>query len=502
VLDGRRLVIVVTFIAIFAMAVRTPIDPDGWWHLATGRWIVQEGRIPHQDPFSHTMAGQPWVDNGWLPQIALYLAYRLLGMAGVGLLVALQATLALAFLWPQMRGGVFPRAFLLVFAATVSSPVWTPRPQMTTYLFTALLTFLLHRYRVQEDRRALYPIPLLFVLWVNAHAGYVLGLLLLGLSFLGEVLERLWKERGQLTVRLWRPWLLTSLAALLVVPLNPYGPRMWSYPFYNAGQRFARQYIAEWASPDFHQLHNQPLIWMVLLILAVLGLSRRPPPLADLLNLLAFTYLTFQSQRAMGLFALVATPLLSASLSQLRGWSDERKGLQRSGALTDTPGTVQRWRGQGALNVGIVIVLLLAALTKAYVALSPETLAQAEREQGFPADALAWLRQERPSAPLFNPYNWGGYLIWHLYPDYRVFVDGRADLYGDDFLFQYAQVALAKPGWEAILDRYGVQTALVEAKSPLVGAMAASPAWEPLYEDGRALVFRRKRTAGRPPTED
>lgn len=492
-LDTRRLVWLVTLTAVFAMSARVPVDHDGWWHLASGRYIVEHGLIPHTDPFSHTKAGAPWIDNGWLAQVGFYLFYRWLGYAGLGLLVAAGATVALALVWPQMSGGPFVRAFVLVWAAAVSGPVWTVRPHLATYVLTAGLGGLLYLWR-RGERRALWFIPPLFVLWANMHAGYVLGMVLLALTLVGEALDHLCHVDG---TRSWREigWLAgVGALALLLVPLNPYGFEMWGYPFYNAGQQVARQFITEWASPDFHRLTNQPFIALLLLTLVVVGVSDRQGRWAELLPVAVFAYMTMQSKRAMGLYAVITAPVLSRHaapwLSQLK-----TRWLGRHSSRAMTP-------GRAALNGVLVLLLIGAALLKAGAVWRALVVEAAVRQTGFPVDGVDWIADRRPPGTLYNPYGWGGYLIWRLSPAYPVFVDGRADLYGDDFLLDYLYLEAAAPGWEAMLEAHGVCTALVTAEGPLSRALAASPDWERAYEDKVVMVYvcSTRRCSGGSPT--
>jgi hypothetical protein len=113
----------------------------------------------------------------------------------------------------------------------------------------------------------------------------------------------------------------------------------------------------------------------------------------------------------------------------------------------------------------------------------------AVRDLGFPVDAATWIAQEDPPGELYNPYDWGGYLIWRLFPERLVFIDGRADMYGDPFLLEYVDVASATPGWEDALASHDVCTALVEVDSPLSSAMSRSPDWGCAYLDETAAIY-------------
>ncbi|HIK10948.1 MAG TPA: hypothetical protein IGS52_11875, partial [Oscillatoriaceae cyanobacterium M33_DOE_052] len=126
------------------------------------------------------------------------------------------------------------------------------------------------------------------------------------------------------------------------------------------------------------------------------------------------------------------------------------------------------------LNWLILALVTIAATVKIALVLQPATITQAEAAS-LPLGAVRYLREQRPAGPMFNSYNWGGYLIWALYPDYRVFVDGRTDLYDDAFLRDYLKVALVRPGWEAVVERYDVRLIVIERESVLATVLALTP---------------------------
>ena len=325
-----RLLTALVFISIFTMAVRAPADSDTWWHLQSGRWIVEQRAIPRVDPFSHTRLGEPWIDHGWLAQIVLYLAFDWLGYAGLALLIAALVTLAFVFVWLRCQETDPPpdpwlRAFVLIFAAATSGVIWAARPQMFSFAMTAAFALLLFRFR-QGHTKALWALPPLMILWVNLHGGFAVGFILLVATLFGEVGNQLlrnegvgWKGIGQLALAL--------LLCLLVVPINPNGTQMWSYPFRTVGIGVLQDFIAEWRSPDFHQLHLHPFIWMILAALTALGLSGRRADFTDLTLVALFTYMSLLAGRNIALFALVTAPLILRHGSiALQAW---RERLQR-----------------------------------------------------------------------------------------------------------------------------------------------------------------------------
>ena len=143
------------------------------------------------------------------------------------------------------------------------------------------------------------------------------------------------------------------------------------------------------------------------------------------------------------------------------------------------------------LNWTILILLCLAAALKVALPLAHQTIAQVHQE-AFPAAAVAYMREHGTPPTLFNEYAWGGYLLWELYPEVEVFIDGRADPYGDELIAAYRSTILAQQGWEQVLDRYGVRTALIGTRSSLASVLRLDPAWQEVHADQQASIFFRQ----------
>jgi len=145
----------------------------------------------------------------------------------------------------------------------------------------------------------------------------------------------------------------------------------------------------------------------------------------------------------------------------------------------------------GVLNWLLLALIVVAALVKIYFPLAPGVVEKSLRGS-LPVDAVAYVQAERPPGPMFNSYNWGGYLLFTLWPDYPVFVDGRTDLYDDAFLRQYLSTYVADEGWQESLDEYGIQLVIVEANSVLAKFLRIDPAWQEAHRDETAAVFTRE----------
>jgi hypothetical protein len=491
-LDG--LIFGVTMLLVFLMAARTPLESDLWWHLRAGQETLAQGQPLLVDRFSHTRYDTPWVNHSWLSQVGLALAFQGAGFFGLGLLVAGLATLSMALVYLQMDAPGWVRAFVIILAGTVAAPVWSARPQLVSLVMFAGLGLLLRSMAGGRGKPWLL-IPLL-ILWSNLHGGYVLALLLIGAWIAGEAFDRLLQRPFEAGLSLRQIGMLAIWAALggAAVAINPNGIAMWAIPFQTVGVSVLQEFISEWASPDFHQIAQQPFIWLLLATLAAIGLSGKQARGRDLAALGLFAYLALVARRNFGPFALAAAPVLAehaaAAIQAHQGAL--RAGLQplfEAFPFFRRRSTPLPERLAGLLNGLIVFALALGGLAKLYLVTEPDWMSQTLAKQ-FPAQAVTWLRAN-PSPPnMFNSYNWGGYLIWQL-PQAPVFVDGRTDLYNDALLREYLQAVTAEPGWQQILEAYAIQTVLIEPQSGLARALITEPGWLLAYQDELAVVFVR-----------
>jgi hypothetical protein len=457
----------VLFLGLFAMTARNVTDPDVWWHLKTGQYIAEHKSVPHTDPFSYTRAGQPWVAHEWLTEILLYELERATGFGG--LIVVFSAVLCAAFFVLYLRCGPAPylAGVVTLCAAWATAPVWGVRPQVLSLLLTSLWLLILERSE-HAPKLLWWTLPLT-LLWVNLHAGFALGLVLSALFLAGELVEHLLERAHRSAPRL-RFAALILLLDLLIVPLNPNGLRMFSYPVETLRSAAMQSYIAEWASPNFHHAEHWPFLLVVLGTFAVLSWFRREARLRDLLLLVVSLYAALCSIRMTPLFVLIAAPLVCQRLGE---WLASRS---------------QRSRPASAQLLNATIVLAMAAFAGFHTVHVIQRQPQAEMQR-FPARAAAFLQTHSPSAPIFNHYDWGGYLIWKLYPGTRVFIDGRADLYGKPLLDQFADTYQFKGDWQQTLHQWRIDTVLVPVDSALATGLRSSPGWIVAYEDPQAVIL-------------
>jgi hypothetical protein len=466
---------------VFIILTRTPQDADMWWHLRAGQLMWQSKTILLTDTFSYTRFGAPWVNAFWISEIIFYLLYKLGGFFALTILVALTGAATFYLLYRRMDGNQFINAFVVILATLTAAPIWSPRPQIFSFFILALLDgWLLTRIQ-KGDARSLWILIPIFALWVNLHGGWIWGFLLLLAYIVGTALDHLSKE-NRFVFSNWKFLLqLTgwSIAAGLGIGLNPNGISIWRLPFYTAN---VSMQIQEWASPDFHQLEFQPLLWMIFLLIIAAVIAKPKTSWASLLKVIGFAYLTFVSQRGVAVFAIIAAPTLAK-------WTNGAiENIKKDFSLhTDKESRpLFPEKINVVVNTLLVAIIGLAALGRAYLVSTPD-----EVNKDVPAGAVAWLKENPSNGHLFNSYNWGGYLAWSL-PQSPVFIDGRADLYGNELINDWWNVVDGTPQGFAILDQWRVQTILLEPTWPIIKLLPSS-GWREVYQDNMAVIFVREK---------
>ena len=475
VFSTARVFICVLAVGLFSIAVRNSIDPDVWWHLRTGELIIENHAVPHTDPFSSTKKGSRWIAHEWLSEVLLYGLYR---EGGIGLLTAVfPVVIAAAFLIVFLRcaGRPYIAGVVTILCAIATIPTWGVRPQVLSIFLTSI--FLLVLDRSQKNAQLLWCLPALMLFWVNLHGGFALGIGLVFFYALGAGIEWLWFKAGASGGARVRGLASALASCMLIVPLNPNGLQMYWYPAETLRSRALQNYISEWRAPDFHLARFYPFAAVLALTFVLLVLSRRRPRMHELLLVIVTAVGALHSVRHIPIFVLVAAPLVS---ERLRDWAAGISVLR--GIVVPQVSTTIQTR---VANVFLLVAATGFLGTHVYTTIRHLGITE---EKEFPARAAAFLRQHPVQQPMLNHYDWGGYLIWRLYPEYLVWVDGRTDLYGDRFMDEYMAVSSAKEGWKLKLERAGIRSVIFPANSPLVRKLLEDADWQQQYRDEQAVV--------------
>jgi hypothetical protein len=482
----RSLVLLVVVVGVAAMAVRPSFDTDTWWHLRAGQWIVENRQVPTADPFSSTMRDHPWEYPGWLAQVVMLGFFRVGALSGLTAFSALLIGIAFLLLWPLLEGPLLLRASILLLAAATSAVYWAARPYIASFTLAAFFLWALEQTRRRARPRAVWLLPLAMALWVNLHGGFAIGFIFIVMYLGGAVLDlAAIAVRGRGTwSEAWhaRRSEILSLCAVLLLCLaasavNPHGLAVLAYPFKTVSIPVLQDFIQEWQPPDLRAAQLLPFMAMLLSIIVTLGLSRRAATATELVVVSGWTALALVAVRNVPIFALAAAPVIARHAAAVLPFREGRPGSGEP---------VEERRVLNAL-LGAALVLILIAWT-AWQASPGRNAAHLHTQ--VPVAAVEAMRRVRPRGNLLNDYNWGGYVLWELYPAYPTFVDGRTDVFSDEIFEDYLRLWAAQPGWEAAIERWDIGVVLLPPQSPLVGALDAA-GWEERHRDEQAVVLVR-----------
>jgi hypothetical protein len=449
-------------------------DPDIWWHLRTGQWILQHHAVPRVDPFSWPLAGKPWQAYSWLYEVIVVKLFQRFGMVGTlaytaGMVLAI--TFALRHLVKRLQSD-FSIIILLTFATCYSfGHLFTPRPWLFTILLFVLEMDILMQARRTGRLRELLWLPAIFLLWANVHIEYIDGLLVLGLAFVESVAAR-WLPTSTDT-RIPPAWLGGALGASVLATLaNPYGWRLYSVVFdYSsrlAAQGGALNMVSELQAIPFRDLSDFLLLLLALGSAAALAWHRRFAMFETALLIFA-AVLSFRSERDIWVMAVVSAAILASRVSV---------GNHAAIRIPKFATVLAAIAAAIALPVGIHVMHVTNASLETKAA---ETL---------PVRAVEAIRAKSYAGPLYDDYNWGGYLMWTL--RMPVSMDGRASFYGDELINR--SVATWTGATDPASDPQLMASGLVigPAKQALTQLLRRDPHFQLVYEDKIAAVFIRR----------
>ncbi|HET6381265.1 MAG TPA: hypothetical protein VFH63_09610 [candidate division Zixibacteria bacterium] len=483
--------------AVFPRATWPLIDGDVWWHIRAGEEVLRTGAVPRMDTWSIAGAGREWTSQDWLANVILALGENAgpWGYTALSVLFGALTVLAFWILWRAValrypQAGWASRVVWLAIGLTLAGPVMGVRVQVLDLLLATVVIWTCWRYLVDPRRRWLVLLPLTAAIWANLHAGWVLLFLLGGAVLVGEAIDRLLRRRlvgpPPLT---WTQ--LRDLAAALVVSaaalvVNPNGIDLYGYPFMTVGITALNRYVLEWFPASLDTLFGWLLLGFVVVgVLPTLVFGRARLRTSDAFIIVGVTIMAWQAIR----FLLIAGPIGAAVAAVVLSpvISATRPGRRVSPILA----RLARPR-QGSLasfNRVLTGLLVVIGLGVALLRVNPAAQAQ-EIARGLPVAAVRWMDEHDPGDRIFNRYEWGGYIGQHR-PDEPIFMDGRADVYGDELLQMYVSVIGVQGDPQEIFDRYEIDHVLIPPDWDLAGWLDASSAWERVYADEVAVIWVR-----------
>lgn len=453
-------------------------DGDLGRHLTLGREILDTGSIPVVDVYSFTSAGGSMVPHEWLAQALFAGVHRWWGFDGVGLLAAV----AVALPWAIMTRVLLSRALrasavlpTVLLGAAASAIHWVTRPHVFTFVFVALWVVVLGDLRAGRRRHVWLLIPFT-VVWANLHGAFIIGFVVILTYLVGAVLDRRLGHDNHVPIGHLSLVLGGSVTASLI---NPVGIKLISNSFAYLGDDFLLEFTNEYTSPDFHLWPFWP--FAALLFAGMLIRWQKSP--TNVLLFVSWAAFGLYSFRNIPIFALVVTPMLAAGLDGHLAELGNRLRHRLPDRWFDPSWRVLHRTAVGGVASAVVLGLLLVSLVR-----SPGT-AYGFSPDVFPVAAMGELGNDPPGERVFNQFEWGGYLLDCCWPQIEVFIDGQTDYYGPALTRQYDTAVNGAPGWQEVLETYGVDWVLVDVERPLAQLLAESSDWVERYRDDVAVVF-------------
>jgi hypothetical protein len=441
-------------------------DPDIWWHLRTGQWIVQHQAVPHTDPFSRSGVSRPWAAYSWFFEVIVLGLFQRLGLAGLvnySAAMVLGITVALYHLIRRLQADFSLAVFLTFAACFAMTQLFTPRPWLFTILCFVVVLDIVIQARLTGVVRELIWLPLIFALWANTHIQFIAGFVPLGLAF-GESVFAGRLKAVQNSVR--PVWLgLALLGSVLGTALNPYGWHIYGVVYNVATHPGGMGQISELQALPFRNLADYLVLLFALGAAAALAQAKRLPLFEG--GLLAFAVcISFRSQRDLWAMAVVGAAILAHEIPA------RQKNRSR------VPAT--------ALPFLAAAAALAVAIGFPAMRIDNSKLS-AKLAETMPVAAVAEIQAKQYPGPLFNDFNWGGYLDWAL--RMPVAIDGRGAMYGDEAINRSVATWNAEPDWQSDPQLTSAGVVIGPVKAPLTQVLRLDPRWKLAYEDKLAAVF-------------
>jgi hypothetical protein len=481
------------FALAFLFACQKIYDPDTWWHLATGRWVIEHHLIPAHDIFSFATAGAPWVAYSWLPATGMYAVHAAGGPVALVLVKALVVAGAFALAYAlavRARIHAWLAALALALAVPIARFQFRERPQILMFPLVALFFWLLGRPGAERRWRTWIALGASQVLWANVHGSYILGIALAGALFTERLVQAVVARlRGTPQPAEGSLPHAAGLLALVVAAslANPYGVTLLAQTIEDMGvlsvsrtfvnEEFQRLPLARY--PGFVALAAATA-----LSFAVAGRRVRP---YVVLAFMGFALLAFGSVRFAAIAAFLFAFVLALNL---------QPGVERLGARLAAGGAALPARLVAGLLAGALAIFATAAFRASFGPGREARFGLGVNESRFPGPAVQYLARVGFEGNLFNSWVHGGYALWNL-PKARDLMDGRAipaHLALLDLLAAMDRRALDR--WVA---EHDVRGALLSRDDGFLPLFAESPRFARVFFDDRAVVYLRNDVAAAAP---
>ncbi|MCX5657867.1 MAG: tetratricopeptide repeat protein, partial [Candidatus Omnitrophica bacterium] len=500
-LKFAALISILALVAIFSF--QKIWDLDIWMHLQTGKYILAHFKIPWADIYSYASSGHFWFNPDWLFAVITYSCYRLMGFAGIEVL---KAILFLSIFFILFRTILKNKNWLLslvllFFTVLAAKERIVERPEMFSFLFTAVYLYILFKFR-NGYTRLIWLLPVLQVFWVNLHAFAIAGMLFVWVFLVAEFIGRRvelpweWNKDSAIDQAGMRKLFLSGLAVIGATLINPYGFKVFKeyvslFGWMHTHIDVLAGGITELRPPFIERgiFSFELIYYKILVIISQISflMNYRRINLSNLFLYFAFLYLSLVAVRNIAFFSIVSMPIvaenfMSAPWKDIKLFGSRIFGLLKQFFI-------------GFIYCGIIIVCIYfsrVSLNSRFV-MHGEVVRRAGIGEApmHPKEAVNFIIANGIKGNGFNNFGFGGYLIWRAWPEFKVFIDGRTSVYDEDHLRYYAEIFLYPYMFEQLLKDFNINYFILDINSSpvLLKRLYDDKNWRLVFFDANGLVF-------------
>jgi len=458
-------------------------DVDTGYHIRAGEFIIKTFSIPRHDIFSFLTPALPWTAHEWLSEVIMAIIHKAFGITGVAIFFAFIISSVYYLLYKIIKtdqDNIILTVFIVLLVLISSQIHWLARPHIFSLLLIVIWYYLLDEYQYNH-KNCLYLLPPIMLLWVNLHGGFLAGFILISIYLFGNVVKYFTSQGAGRDIYKKKIRLLglITVACLFVSLINPYTYHILLFPFNLVSNKFIMDHVGEFMSPNFHEL--MPFKYLLLLMIVILAISKIKTNLIELLLILMFLNMSLFSVRYIPLFSIIAAPILLRLIRPMLLEKSDGKLVKFLNKRADGISEIDA-SAKGYLwpITALVVVVVLVASGKIAYTFDPKTK---------PVAAVEFLKKENLKGNMFANDEFGDYIIYAAWPEYKVFVDGRSDMYGTEIMKEYLKVISIKPGWEEILNKYHINWIIYNSNTILSLFLMERDDWKLIYADKVANIF-------------
>jgi len=459
---------------LFISQINTIIDIDLWWNLKAGECIIENLEVPRVDIFSYTLGNTPWIDHEWLSQVIFYFIFSSMGWLGLNLLKALLIALSFLilffFAYSRDKKILFPFFFLL-FSILTFGYRSVLRPEIFSYLLLCIFLYIL------EKGKGIAILPFLQILWVNLHGYFILGPIVVFLYAIGEFFhgDRLRARKTGLVL----------IFLILGCFVSPYFYRGAFYPIrilldVFGGQKLLMQNIHELQMPMAAGFYRYMFFWFFAILTSISFILNLQKVKLSHILIFALTFIaSYKAARNIPIFIFPAMFFASINLN--------------AAPLTKRLSVKKNYVVFVLLACGFIYFFIS---NKYYVFMNQYNLRRTESRFSrffMPSGACDFLEKNNIKGRMFNTLDFGPYIGYRFYPEKRIFIDTRTDLYKDDFYRSYARAQNYPGEWEKIHAEYGFNIAVIRhvfsGTERILKYLYRHRDWRLVYYDENSCIF-------------